>query len=58
MSLAYNTLVSTRISDSKWEPSIYVHIIQPKSITDNVASCVDMKHVGKATIVPLMSGPS
>ena len=47
MLLAYNALVRTRISDSKWKPSIYVDIVPPKSITDIVASCVDMQYVGK-----------
>ena len=58
MSLAYNALVRARISDSKWEPSIYVDIVPPKSITDIVASCVDIKYVGKTNIVPLMAEPS
>jgi len=58
MSLAYNALVRARISDSKWKPSIYVDIVPPKSITDIVASCVDMKYVGKTNIVPLMAEPS
>ena len=58
MSLAYNALVRARISDSNWKPSIYVDIEPPKSITDIVASCVNMKYVGKTNIVPLMAKPS
>ena len=58
MSLAYNSLVRARISDSNWKPSIYVDIEAPKSITDNVSSCVNMKHIGKTNIVPLMAKPS
>ena len=58
MSSAYNALVSARISDSKWVPSIYVDIIPPKSLTDIVASCVDIKYVGKTNILPLMAEPS
>ena len=58
MSLAYNALVRARISDSNWKLSIYVDIEPPKSITDSVASCVDMKYIGKTNIVPLMAEPS
>ena len=58
MSSAYHALVSARIADSKWVPSIYVDIVAPKSLTDIVASCVDMKYVGKTNIVPLMAEPS
>ena len=58
MSSAYNALVTARLSDSKWGPSIYVDFIAPKSLTDIVATCVDIKYVGKTNIVPLMAEPS
>ena len=50
MSLAYNALVRARISDSNWKPSIYADIEPLKSITDSVASCVDMKYISFSNI--------
>ena len=57
MSLAYNALCNAIISDSNWEPSMYVDIKAPNSISATIPSCVDIKHVDKTNIVPLMAPP-
>ena len=58
MSSVYNDLCNARISGSIWEPSIYVDIKAPNSISSTIPSCVDIKHVDKTNIVPLMAPPS
>ena len=55
---AYNALCNARISDSNWEPSIYVDIKSPNCITKIIPSYVDIKNVDKTNIVPLMAPPS
>ena len=54
MSSAYKAMCDARVTGSKWVPSIYVDITAPRYISDIIASCVDIKHVGKTNIVPLM----
>ena len=58
MSLAYNALCNAIISDSNWEPSIYIDIKSLNCITKIIPSCVDIKHVNQTNIVPLMAPPS
>ena len=58
MASFYQDLADARISDSNWEPSIYVDVPPPKYPSDIIPSCIDMKKIGKTNIVPLMAKPS
>ena len=58
MASFYKALADARISDSNWEPSIYVDIPPPKCISDIIPLCIDTKQIGKTNIVPLMAEPS
>lgn len=58
MASFYQALAGARISDSNWEPSIYVDVPPPKCLSDIISSCIDMKQIGKTNIVPLMAKPS
>ena len=58
MSSFYQALAAARISDSTWQPSIFVDIAPPQCVSNNIPSCIDIKKKGKTNIVPLMVQPS
>lgn len=58
MSLAYKALCNASYFYSTWVPSIYIDIISPQSISDSIPSCVGIKNIGTANIVPLKTRPS
>ena len=51
----YDALADAIISDSNWEPNIYVDIPPPKCLSGIILSCIDMKKNRKTNIVPLMA---
>ena len=58
MSSFYQALAAARISDSTWQPSIFVDIAPPQCVSDNIPSCIDINKKGKTNLVPLTVPPS
>ena len=47
MTSFYDALADARISDSNWEPSIYVDVPPPKCLSGIIPLCIDMKKIDK-----------
>ena len=39
----YQALAAARISDSNWQPRIFVDIPPPQCVSDAIPSCIDIK---------------